>query len=207
MAAGPLTSSPSPVHVPERGAECQRARPEAAARLGGPLPLRDGREVRVRAIQPDDANRLRAFHARLSPETRYLRYCGVHPVLSEEEAWQLTGVDYARRMAVVAATGDAGAAELIVAVVGYELIVPATAEVAFLVEDGWQGLGIGTHLLYVLAAYAREQGISTFIAYVLPRNRRMLGVLHQCGFPYAQSGNMCGCVEVHLDIALPPVGW
>jgi GNAT superfamily N-acetyltransferase len=209
MAAGPLTSLPAPAHMPGHQAVGDRALPElpeGIVRLGGPLPLRDGRRVYVRALYPEDWLRLCAFHARLTPETLYLRYGGVRPALSEAEARQLVCVDAARRMSVVATTGDS-AAEAIIAVVGYDLIMPAIAEVAFLVEDGWQGLGIGTHLLYVLADCARGQGVATFIAYVLPRNRRMLSVLEQSGFPYAQSGNACGCVEVHLDIALPPVGW
>lgn len=202
MGGGLQTSSATP--APEQPQETGRDQrpPEDALRLGGTLMLLDGRTVQVRAIQPDDSGRLRAFHARLSPETIHLRYFCAMRALSEETAWRLAHVDYVRRMAVVATTVVAGE-ERIIAVVGYEPVGPATAEVAFVVEDGWQGLGIATELLYVLAAYARRHGVERLIANVMPRNARMLSVLRHCGFPYAQSGDEC--IEVQLDITAPPI--
>lgn len=207
-------------------AECDRTLhmiPPDAMRIAGLLTLLDGRHVHVRAIQPDDSRRLCAFHARLSPQTIYFRYFGAMAVLSEKAALHLAHVDYERRMAVVATTisepselsevsevADLSGSDeqRIIAVVGYEGYEPAgssRAEVTFVVDDRWQGLGIGTQLLYVLAAYARRHGIVTLIANVMPGNVRMLSVLRHCGFPYAQYGN--GCVEVHLDIVAPPIAW
>ena len=51
--------------------------------------LKDGSIVTLRPIRPDDAQRLQAFHARLSPETVYLRWLSAHPVLTEAEATDL----------------------------------------------------------------------------------------------------------------------
>lgn len=220
MVAELPTSSASPVLAPTQQQQVDSNRralpelPEDALHISSTLTLFDRRCVQVRAIQPDDSRRLCAFHARLSPETIYLRYCGARPsLLSDEEAQRLAHVDYACRMAVVAtirsaAEGDVQVGdEQIIAIVEYVTIAPATAEVAFLVADRWQGQGIGTHLLCVLAAYARRQGIGTFVATVLPRNVRMLGVFHHCGFPYAQyrHGNTgcTGSVEIHLDLCGP----
>lgn len=210
MAAGLQRSSVSPARAQHRQAGCDYSPPADAVRIGGPLALRDGRQVRARAIRPDDGKRLCALYARLTPETIYLRYCGARAALSEEEARHLACVDYERRMAVVAAAGaeEGDTEERIVAVVEYAAVAPSVAEVAFLVEDAWQGLGIGTQLLYALGAYARRHGFVTLIAMVLPRNVRMLGVLRHCGFPYAEyEDQSSACVEVHLDITAPPVAW
>ncbi|HEV2237360.1 MAG TPA: hypothetical protein VGR57_11930, partial [Ktedonobacterales bacterium] len=115
--------------------------PDDAVRLGGPLLLRDGSVVSVRPIQPDDGDRLVAFHARLSPETIGYRYFTSVPVLAPALVEHLTHVDYERRMALVATIGQ-GSSEQILAVVRYEFINSTTAEVAFVVEDRWQGDGI-----------------------------------------------------------------
>src|SRR5215469_14113253 len=48
--------------------------PEDAARLAGSLMLREGTTLAVRAMRADNTERLQAFHARLSPETIYLRF-------------------------------------------------------------------------------------------------------------------------------------
>lgn len=176
--------------------------PKGAKRLSGPLTLRDGLVVGVRPIQPDDTQRLVAFHARLSPETIEYRYFGSVPVLAAERAEQLTHVDYENRMALVATTGF-GASEQIIAVVRYERMDPTTAEVAFVVEDQWQGQGISTQLLYRLAAYAHRLGFTTFLAEIMSTNVRMRNVLRKSGFPFT-TRYVDGCVEMRLDITVAP---
>ena len=176
--------------------------PGRVAGLSGPLTLRDGVVVAVRPIHPDDTSRLLAFHARLSQDTITYRYFGPVPVLSPERAAQLTHVDYEHRMALVALTG-CGEDEQIIAVVRYERIDPTTAEVAFVVEDPWQGHGIATQLLYRLAMYAHGRGFSTFVAEIMNSNYRMREVVRCAGFPFSTRYED-GYVEMRLDITAPP---
>ncbi len=162
------------------------------------LTLLDGSVVHVRAIRPDDTDRLRAFHSRLSVDsivTRFFRYLPELPVAIAEE---FTHIDYENQMALVATTG-AGPTEQIVGVARYARTGPETAEAAFTVADHWQGHGISTALLHRLAAYARARGYTTFIALVMPANTRMLEVFHQCGFPCAAHYDQ-GTITVTLDI-------
>jgi GNAT superfamily N-acetyltransferase len=175
--------------------------PEEAAHLCAHLTLRDGATVLMRAIRADDTERLRAFHARLSPDTIYLRFFSVVPVLMPHMAERLAHVDYENRMALVATTG-AGADEQIVAVVRYDRAGPTVAEVAFVVEDAWQGRGIAIALLFRLAAYARERGIVELVALTMSENTRMHTLLRHCGFP-ARSSYADGLTEVRLDISRP----
>jgi hypothetical protein len=68
--------------------------------------IADGGVVQVRPVRPDDADRVRAFHARQSRESIYFRYFSPMPKLSQRELERLTEVDYVTRMAFVALLGD-----------------------------------------------------------------------------------------------------
>jgi RimJ/RimL family protein N-acetyltransferase len=175
--------------------------PLDAAQLESTLPLRGGGVAHVRAIRTDDTERLRAFHRQLSPESITFRFFRYMPELSPEQAERFTHVDYERRMALVATTGS-GVTEDILGVVRYEDIRPQTAEVAFVVEDHWQGHGIATALLHRLADYARVRGYTTFVAITMGSNSRMIEVLRNSGFP-CTTHYATGEVEVQMDISGP----
>jgi RimJ/RimL family protein N-acetyltransferase len=157
--------------------------------------LRDGSEVRLRAIAADDDERLIAFHEKLSPETQRLRFFGPHPHLSIPEVQRFVRVDGDRRVAIVAERDDE-----IVAVARYDLLGDTgEAEAAFVVRDDLQGCGLGTVLLAELAARARANGVARLVALTLPENRRMQRVLHAYG-PNVSSAFVDGVVR--FEIAL-----
>lgn len=159
--------------------------------------LADGGTVHVRPITADDAGRLVAFHARLSPQTVYYRFFAAMPRLAPREVERFTQVDHDLRAALVALLGDE-----IVGVVRYDRL-PGTgdAEVAFVVQDAHQGRGLGSVLLEHLNAAARERGISRFVAEVLPDNRRMLGVFRDAGFRVERT---VSDGVVHLEFPIEP---
>jgi GNAT superfamily N-acetyltransferase len=164
--------------------------------------LRDGTSVGVRPIRPDDDGRLRAFHARLSPQSIHRRFFASLPSLPPAQAERFTHVDYEGRMALVATAG-AGAGEAIIAVVRYERVGPETAEVAFVVEDRWQHRGIAGALFARLAEYARARGFTALVAVTLVDNLPMRAVLSHAGYPHTVR-YVDGCVEVRLDIGARP---
>src|SRR5690242_5865202 len=172
--------------------------PRDVAALEGPLQLHDGNIIHVRAIRPNDEERLRAFHRQLSPDAIMFRFFHLLPELPAPDAEHFTHVDYVNRMALLATTGSA-AQEEILGVVRYDRIEETTAEVAFVVADAWQGHGIATALLHRLAAYARTKGIATLVAITMGSNARMIEVLRNSGFPLTvEYGG--GTLEVRLDI-------
>jgi GNAT superfamily N-acetyltransferase len=173
--------------------------PPDVAALGGALALRNGSLFHWRAIHPDDAERLQAFHQRLSHQTLLFRFFGEMPVLSREFAGRLSHVDYHDRMAIVVTPG-ASVDEPIVAVARYEQTAPGEAEFALVIEDRWQGQGIGSQALRELARYARSRGYSTLIGNVMYENEHMLTMLRHLGIPAIHHLRE-GRVEVQLDIS------
>ena len=177
--------------------------PRDVARLEGPLPLHDGSVIHVRAIRPDDDERLRVFHRQLSPDAIIFRFFHLLPELPSQDAEHFTHVDYVNRMALLA-TMESGTREEILGVVRYDRTGDTAAEVAFVVADAWQGHGIATALLHRLASFARTKGITTFVAITMGGNARMIEVLRNSGFPMTTQYS-AGTLEVHLDITKPPV--
>jgi RimJ/RimL family protein N-acetyltransferase len=165
------------------------------------ITLRDGAVVRMRAIRPDDAELLRQFHKRLSFDTIVMRYFRVAPELYPKEARRLTHLDYDNRMALVATTG-AGEDERIVGVVRYERVTATEGELAFVVEDMWQGRGISSILLARLLNYARSRGFEKMMAVTMSTNVRMRAVLAHAGYPFTSS-YADGCLTLELDLSEP----
>jgi GNAT superfamily N-acetyltransferase len=161
--------------------------------------LLDGREIHIRPISPGDGDALVRFHQGLSDETTRLRFFVLHPELACTEVVYFTHVDHHDREALLALVGDD-----IVGVGRYDRI-PRTsdAEVAFVVADGWQGSGIGTHLLEHLVHRATEEGVTRFLADTLAENYRMRGVFRDSGL-LTESVARAEVVHVVLDLQLEP---
>jgi GNAT superfamily N-acetyltransferase len=75
-----------------------------------------------------------------------------------------------------------------------------SAEVAFAVDEAYQGLGIATLLLRHLTQLARAAGLRQFTALVLPDNQKMLHVFQHCGLPMRQTVNDVGVLEIVLEL-------
>ncbi len=142
--------------------------------------LRDGTTVRVRPAGPDDAAGLRQLFERLSPDSRYLRFFSGAVDTSLVVHWA-ADVDHVRKDGLVAVTGTP---ERIVGHAGWERgrERPERAEVALVLDDQFQGRGLGTILLGELAEGARACGVEVFTAEVLPDNYRMIQVFRDSGF-------------------------
>jgi acetyltransferase len=169
------------------------------------LTLKDGTRVTIRPIQPDDAEDLQATFQRLTMESIYLRFLSFKKVLTDEEARQLSTVDYTSRMAFVALTRD-GDQEIVIGVARYAMDDPGNpeyAESAVVVEDRFQGRGLGSLLLWRLVNYARERGIRILRGNLQAGNNRMLGLVRHSGLPH-QTRFVDGVWEVSIDISQPP---
>ncbi len=131
-----------------------------------------------RPVQMADADLIVEMHRRSSEKTIYSRYHSPR-VPTWQEIVQICQLNGENGRAIVAATG--GKKPAVVGLAYYILSAPDTAEIALLVEDRYQGQGVGKRLLKLLTALAIAQGICFFEAFVLPTNRRMFHLLHQTG--------------------------
>ena len=171
---------------------------KASDRLTAPTELSDGRTVLIRPILSSDSDALVRFHESLSRETTRLRFFTIHPHLTPREVERFTHVDHHDREALVALAGDD-----IIAVGRYDRIPGSTdAEVAFVVADEWQGHGLATVLLHELAARARAEGVTRFVAETLGENHPMQHVFVRSGL-LVDSGWDAGVVHVVLDLLEP----
>ncbi len=157
--------------------------------------LRDGGAAHIRPIHPEDADALQTFHVAQSPRSTYLRFFAPMPRLSARDLQRFTTVDHSDRVALVVLAGDA-----IIGVGRYDRVGDGAAEVAFNVSDAHQGRGVGSVLLEHLVVAAREQGLTRFVAEVLPENRRMLDVFTEAGFATTRVVED-GVVMLTVDIA------
>ncbi|MER6591326.1 GNAT family N-acetyltransferase, partial [Micromonospora purpureochromogenes] len=160
--------------------------------------LSDGSTVQLRPIRPADGPAIVAMHSRFSERTRYLRYFSPYPRIPDRDLQRFVNVDHRDREAFVVLAGDR-----IVAVGRYERLGPEApeAEVAFVVEDAYQGRGIGSVLLEHLADAARRAGIVHFVAEVLPANGAMLRVFSDFGY---QVQRQFADGVVHLSFPIAP---
>ena len=165
--------------------------------------LKNGLAVTIRAMRPDDRDRVAAAVRKLDPESVYLRLFSYRKELTDAGLTRIMTVDPARDMALLVTTGS-GPEEIVIgsgryiasAGQGAEL----AAEVAFAVDEDHQGLGIASRLLTHLADIARRRGIVAFEADVLAENAAMLAVFARSGLPLRQRRDG-GVVHVTLSLA------
>jgi RimJ/RimL family protein N-acetyltransferase len=142
--------------------------------------LRDGRCVDIRAIRPDDEAGLTEAVAGLSALTLHRRFFSVRRNFTEREKAFFLDVDFVNHVALVAEVKD-GQNTKIVGGGRYIVTTPGAAELAFAIVDEFQGQGLGTLLMHHLLTLARDAGLKTFVAEVLPENTGMLKVFAKSG--------------------------
>jgi RimJ/RimL family protein N-acetyltransferase len=164
--------------------------------------LRNGTEVTIRAIRSGDKGLLLTAFKELEEGTIYSRFFALKKEITEAELKWATEVDFSRTVALVCCLLESGQERIIGGgryIATDESDPASSAEVAFVVEEDYQGLGIASALLRHLVLLGREQGISRFEAEVLSSNRAMLRVFSRAGLPMTTvpSGD-----SVHVAVSL-----
>jgi RimJ/RimL family protein N-acetyltransferase len=142
---------------------------------------RDGREVKIRALRPDDKDDMLAAVGRTGTQSLQRRFFVVKRGFSEKEIAFFMNIDFANHVALVA-LADEGGRKVIIGGGRYIITEPGQAEIAFVVIDDYQGQGLGTLLMRHLAVIARKAGLKELIADVLPENAAMRKVFSKFGF-------------------------
>jgi GNAT superfamily N-acetyltransferase len=171
-----------------------------ASHPGEAARLRDGAQVLIGPLGPDDAPLLADAFARLSEESRRLRFLGPKPTLTAAELRYLTDVDGRDHAAICAVDPTTGRG------IGIGRFVrdaqdPTRAEVAITVADEWQRRGLGRILLERLADRARQEGVRSFTALVSDDNRNMRGLLQRIDAPVRLAHLAGGVAEWEIELA------
>src|SRR3954449_8674714 len=132
--------------------------------------------VTMRPVRPADRTLFYRLWERLSPETVYRRFHAPVRALPDESVCRLVTVDHDLREALVAVVGGE-----VVGVARYDrpLDDPSTAEVAVVVEDAWQGVGLGRQLITEVTDLAARRGVRRLTATVQPDNAPVLGLVRR----------------------------
>jgi RimJ/RimL family protein N-acetyltransferase len=142
---------------------------------------RDGRQVEIRALRPDDKDDMLAAIGRTGLQSLQRRFFAVKRGFSEKEIAFFMNIDFSNHVALVALAEEDGR-QVIIGGGRYIVVGPGQAEIAFVVIDAYQGQGVGTLLMRHLAAMARSAGLKELIAEVLPENTAMRKVFKKFGF-------------------------
>lgn len=159
--------------------------------------LPDGSEVLIDQVHREDAQLLADGFARLSAESRRLRFLTAKEQLSPAELEYFTKVDHHDHEALGAMDVSDGRG------VGIARYIkdpedPTVAEIAVTVIDDWQGRGLGTELLTRLIERAREEGVTQFTALVDAGNELMQSLLRDIGGDLRVTESGAGVIDYEI---------
>jgi len=147
-----------------------------------PWKLKDGTEVTLRPIRPEDEPMELEFIKGLSEEAKRFRFFQVIRDLSHEALVRFCNINYDREMAFIAETRELNRRTEIG--VGRLIMEPnkKRGEFAVVVADKYQGKGLGTKLVDMLISVAEEKGLESMYGIVLPENANMIHLCEKLGF-------------------------
>jgi len=160
--------------------------------------MKDGTEVTLRPIRPEDEPLEHELLSTLSEETLRVRFFTILKDISHEMLTRFCNIDYDREMAIVAEIKE-GDKKRIIGIC--RIIIEndlKTAEYAVLVHDNYQGRGLGYKLLDVIIGIGQDKGLEEIYGTVLSENEKMLGTAKKLGF--RQSHQPDGITKVTLRL-------
>lgn len=166
--------------------------------------MKNGEEVVVRPIRPEDEPKMIEFHKELSERSVYLRYfqpLKLSQRTTHERLTQICFIDYNRDMAlVVERKNQAGEPEIIAVGRLSKLRGIPEAELAALVRDGAQGMGLGTELYRQLLKIARDEKLDKVHSNMLRENIGMITICRNLGFHVTDGGHDDNLILAELTL-------
>ncbi len=144
--------------------------------------MRDGTDVTLRPIKPEDEPLEYEMLTTLSRESMRVRFFSVLKEITHEMLMRFCNIDYDREMAMIAETHTDGKRRMIA--VSRLIVDPdgRKAEYAIVVHDDFQGKGLGYKMVDVLIGLAQDKGLDEIYGIVLSENDKMLTVVQKLGF-------------------------
>lgn len=162
-----------------------------------PWKLKDGTDVILRPIRPEDEPMESEFIRNLSPETSRFRFFQIIKDLPHDALVRFCNIDYDREMAFIAETREGGKrVEIGVA----RLILEANkkrGEFAVVVADKYQAKGLGVKLSDMLIEVAKEKSVDVMYGIIMAENYRMIHLAEKLGFTIKKRGE-----DVYAELKL-----
>jgi acetyltransferase len=162
------------------------------------LLLKDGTAILIRPIRGEDEPLLRCFFESLTDESVFLRFCQRRINMPHNNLARFCQVDYDRDLAFLAVEQEGS--NIIGNVQLNRLVDIDSAELSFIVDDQWQGKGVGGILMDYCLSVAREIGLKTLCMEILKENPRMIKLGHKNGFKQLPGDEDDDMVEMLLHI-------
>jgi RimJ/RimL family protein N-acetyltransferase len=146
--------------------------------------FKDKVDILFRAIKPSDEEEMRRLFYRFSDKAVYYRYFSPLKVMPHSEMQKYVNVDYSNVMSVVGLTGELDRQHIIAEARYSRYANNPYPDIAFVVDEEFNGLGIATYLFNLLVRIAKERGFKGFKADVLGTNKSMMKVFEKSGMPF-----------------------
>jgi acetyltransferase len=198
-----LIDRPGEIHLRKRSCRLSISARSIPPDFHEVVNLKDGSQVTLRPIRPDDAPRLQEGFSRLTPQTIYMRFLQAAKELTDQQARELAEVDYQTRMAIVGYINEGGHERLVV-VARYGMLLDRAeeglAEAAIVVRDDYQMRGLGKIAMQYLVRYASEHGVHGLVATVHASNTPILTFIRNTGLPFKKKILEPGIWEIIIPI-------
>ena len=158
--------------------------------------------IRFRAIKPSDEDQMRRLFYRFSDKAIYYRYFSPIKTMPHEKTQEYVNVDYRDVLSIVALVGEPGQQTIIAEARFAKHQNKPLVDIAFVVDEAYQGYGIATYLYQMLARLAKDRGAQGMTADVLASNRAMLKVFEKGDFP-VQAKVEQGAYALTIDLTTP----
>lgn len=188
---------------PDAAASAARLAAHGAPDLLEAWMLEDGTRLAWRAVRPQDAALIGQFIGSLSRQTRFDRFLGAAHAPTPALLAQMAQVDFRHHQAFIVTHTEDGE-ETMVADARFVADGDAeSADFAIVVDDRWQGRGLGQRMLQALAEVAGRRGLRWLRGDVREENRRMLRLMKRSGFFRSPHPEDEGMVQ-GIKLLLPP---
>ncbi len=141
--------------------------------------FKDNMIVHFRVMKPSDEDDMRRLFYRFSDKAVYYRYFSPIKTMPHKKMQEYVNINYGRTISIVGILEDGGAERLITEGRYVKSDNGRSADVAFIVDEKYQGSGVGTYLFELLINIAKSRGIKGFTADVLTDNKSMMKVFEK----------------------------
>ncbi|UCH70868.1 MAG: GNAT family N-acetyltransferase, partial [Candidatus Bathyarchaeota archaeon] len=160
--------------------------------------LRDGRTIFLRPIKPEDEPLWLEMFQHFSEQSIRYRFFRLIKDTPHEVRVRYCNIDYDREIAIVAELTEDGRRKILGVVRVPIEPDKTTGEIAVIVADPWQGLGLGAKMVDYMIEICKDKKLQTIYGFMLSDNTRAIDLFEKMGFTikYLSDGTVKGTLDL-----------